>query len=238
VPCVVASVGKSPIREANFGRPRSATIVLANSPTTSIVLLYKITTSRPKRTDRSAGGRLLACSVPDMTLAIRPPLARCLRCPPRPRRLPSSRSYYSRHHPEPSPFPPAQETILSAALKRVPEHGFSDKALNLGATDVGYLDVSTQLFPRGAFDLINYYLVTQRLALKDEVQFPEDVKLGVGRKIRTLAMARLRANKNIIHQWQGVRFLVHGGSHRRISDTIRPWDICRCLKTSLLHSKS
>jgi ubiquinone biosynthesis protein COQ9 len=140
-----------------------------------------------------------------MTVAVRPPLIRCLRCPSRPRYFPSSRSYYSRHHPDPSPFPPAQDSILSAALGRVPEHGFSDKALTLGATDAGYIDVSTQLFPRGAFDLINYYLVTQRLALKDHVQFSEDVKLGVGRKIRTLAMARLRANKNVIHHWQGVR---------------------------------
>lgn len=116
----------------------------------------------------------------------------------------SSRTYYSRHHPDPPPFPQAQETILAAALKRVPEYGFSQNALTRGAKDVGYLDVSTQLFPRGVFDLVNYYLVTQRLALKDSVQFPEDVKLGVGRKVKTLAMARLRANKDVIQHWQEV----------------------------------
>ena len=117
--------------------------------------------------------------------------------------LPSSRPYFSQYHPEPPPFPPSQDTILSASLKRVPEHGFTERALTLGAKDVGYLDVSVQLFPRGVFDLILYHLVTQRLALKDNVQFPEDVKLGVGRKVKTLAMTRLRANKDIIHQWQG-----------------------------------
>ena len=113
------------------------------------------------------------------------------------------RPYYSQHHPDPPPYPPIQESILSAALKRVPEQGFTEKALTQGAKDVGYLDVSVQLFPRGVFDLILYHLVTQRLALESNVQFPDDAKLGVGRKVKTLTMTRLRANKDIIHQWQG-----------------------------------
>lgn len=114
------------------------------------------------------------------------------------------RTYYSQHHPDPPPFPQAQETILTAALKRVPEHGFSERALTLGAKDSGYLDVSVQLFPRGVFDLVKYYLVRQRLSLKDTVQFPDDAKLGIGRKVKSLAMTRLRANKDIIQHWQGV----------------------------------
>ncbi|KPI42683.1 Ubiquinone biosynthesis protein coq9, mitochondrial [Cyphellophora attinorum] len=118
------------------------------------------------------------------------------------RRAASVQTYYSHHHPTPSPFPPSQEAILAAALKRVPQYGFSERALSLGAKDVGYLDVSVQLFPRGVFDLINYHLVTSRLALKDTVQFSEDSKLGVGRKVKTLTMARLRANKDVIRHWQ------------------------------------
>lgn len=113
------------------------------------------------------------------------------------------RSYFSQYHPDPHPYPVAQESILSAALKRVPEHGFTEKALTMGAKDVGYLDVSTQLFPRGVFDLVIYHLATQRLALKDSVQFSSDANLGVGRKVKSLTMTRLRANKDIIHQWQG-----------------------------------
>jgi ubiquinone biosynthesis protein COQ9 len=70
------------------------------------------------------------------------------------------------------------------------------------------LDVSTNLLPRGVFDLINYHLVTQRLALKDAVQFPAQSEqgkpLGVGAKVRTLALARLRANEPLIHRWQEV----------------------------------
>jgi ubiquinone biosynthesis protein COQ9 len=115
----------------------------------------------------------------------------------------SLRTYYSEHHPEPPPFPEIQETILSSALKRVPEHGFTPKALTLGAQDAGYLEVSVQLFPRGVYDLINYHLVTQRLALKNNVQFDPNTKLGLGRKIKILTMERLKANKDIIHCWQG-----------------------------------
>lgn len=117
------------------------------------------------------------------------------------------RSYFSVHHPDPPPFPKTQRQILSAAYDRVPDHGFTSKALTLGAQDAGYLDVTVQLFPRGVFELINYHLVTQRLALKDNVQFPEGARLGLGAKVRTLAMARLRANAAIIHQWQGVWLL-------------------------------
>ena len=114
------------------------------------------------------------------------------------------RMYHSEYHPEPPHFPDAQERILSAAMRHVPIHGFSSKAMAKGATESGYLEVSMQLFPRGVLDLINFHLVTQRLALKDRVQFPDDSKLGVGQRVRTLALDRLRANKDIIHQWQGV----------------------------------
>ena len=119
--------------------------------------------------------------------------------------LPLKRTYFSVHHPEPPPFAENQTRILSAALSRVPEHGFTQKALALGAKDAGYLDVTVQLFPRGVCDLINYHLVTQRLALKDNVQFPEGGRSGLGAKVRTLAMARLRANADIIQHWQEVR---------------------------------
>ncbi|OAP65434.1 rpsU-divergently transcribed protein [Fonsecaea erecta] len=134
----------------------------------------------------------------------------------RPRRLSATSSYHSRrqrpalartyfsiHHPDPPPFPETQDRILAAAVGRVPQHGFTETALALGSKDAGYLDVTVQLFPRGAFDLINYHLVTQRHALKDIVQFPENSPLGLGAKVKTLTMARLRANADIIHQWQG-----------------------------------
>lgn len=117
--------------------------------------------------------------------------------------------YHSYDYAESTPFAPAEAAILSSAYSHVPQHGFSIDALKLGARDAGYLDASTNLFPRGVFDLINYHLVTQRLALKDNVQFPEQSntgkKPGVGAKVRTLTLARLRANEPVIHRWQEVR---------------------------------
>jgi len=113
-------------------------------------------------------------------------------------------SYHSYDYAEAPPFSKAESAILSSAYAHVPSYGFTIDALKLGARDAGYLDVSTNLFPRGVFDLINYHLVTQRLALKDNVQFPDngEKKLGVGSKVRTLTLARLRANEPVVHRWQ------------------------------------
>ncbi|EUC39151.1 hypothetical protein COCCADRAFT_81428 [Bipolaris zeicola 26-R-13] len=114
--------------------------------------------------------------------------------------------YHSYDYPSSPPFPPAETAILSSAYAHVPNHGFTMNALKLGARDAGYLDISTNLLPRGVFELINYHLVTQRLALQSNVQFPEESengkKMGAGAKVRTLTVARLRANAPIIHRWQ------------------------------------
>ncbi|RAR14563.1 ubiquinone biosynthesis protein COQ9, mitochondrial precursor [Stemphylium lycopersici] len=114
--------------------------------------------------------------------------------------------YHSYDYAQPPPFSPAETAILSSAYAHVPNHGFTIDSLKLGARDAGYLDVSTNLLPRGIFDLVNYHLVTQRLALQNNVQFSTESeqgkKMGVGAKVRTLTLARLRANEPIIHRWQ------------------------------------
>lgn len=87
-------------------------------------------------------------------------------------------------------------------------------ALTLGARDAGFLDISTNLFPRGAFELVYYHLVMERLRLHERVQFPSAEanggaqELGVGQKIRTLVIERLRANEKVIGRWQEVSSLV------------------------------
>lgn len=136
----------------------------------------------------------------------RPVVYNCRGCHPASKRLMqyAHRSYHSYEHNEPSPFNETENAILSAALTHVPTHGFTTTSLLHGARDAGYLHASLNLFPRGAFDLVNYHLVTQRLALNNHVQFPEQ-KLGVGAKVRLLALQRLWRNKPIIHRWQEVR---------------------------------
>jgi ubiquinone biosynthesis protein COQ9 len=122
--------------------------------------------------------------------------------------------YHSYEHSQTAPFAPAESAILSASLSHVPNYGFTSAALKLGARDAGYLDVSTNLLPRGVFDLVNYHVVTQRLALRNAVQFPADdadgKKMGTGAKVRALTLARLRANAPIVHRWQEVRLLGRG----------------------------
>ncbi|KAI9811014.1 MAG: Ubiquinone biosynthesis protein coq9, mitochondrial [Phylliscum demangeonii] len=117
------------------------------------------------------------------------------------------------------PFSPAQTTILAAAWQRVPEHGFTTTALAFGARDVGYLDVSVNLFPHAAFDLVHYHLRTQRLALADRARArPADgddnpgapapapsvsvgVGVGVGAAVQRLTIERLLGNRTVVHRW-------------------------------------
>lgn len=104
-----------------------------------------------------------------------------------------------------------ETAILSASYAHVPTTGFTQDSLTRGAIDAGYLPASTNLFPSGAFDLVQYHLVTERLALKDRVQFPgaqlrtegstsQSKALGTGAKVRALLLARLRANDQVIHK--------------------------------------
>ena len=112
-------------------------------------------------------------------------------------------AYHSYDRNQSPPYCEADRTILSSALAYVPAYGFTQGALTFGARDAGYLEVSTNLFPKGTFDLVMYYLVTQRLGLKDRIQFPDE-KIGVGRRVRSLILERLRANADagIVARWQ------------------------------------
>ena len=112
-------------------------------------------------------------------------------------------SYHSYEHAQPPPYREAERDILSSALAYVPARGFTQQALTLGAKDAGYLEVSLNLFPNGAFELVQYHLVTQRLGLKNRIQFADE-KIGVGRRVRSLVLERLRANVDagVVPRWQ------------------------------------
>jgi ubiquinone biosynthesis protein COQ9 len=104
-----------------------------------------------------------------------------------------------------------ERAILSAALRQVPEHGFSGTALAIGAKDAGYLEVTTNLFPLGSFEIAKYHMVCQREHLQDYRVSKPWVDLTTGKeragttqKIRALCLERLRQNEHIIHQWPDV----------------------------------
>ena len=147
---------------------------------------------------------------------LRPPPWRLLLLRPPPpsfslTKAPVQRPYHSYDRAPSAPaYNATEDAILSAAMRHVPEHGFTEKALALGAEEAGYLDLSSvNLFPQRAFELVNYHLVTERLRLKDRLQFEEieeklHTKLGVGARVRLLAIERLMANKDVVGRWQEV----------------------------------
>ena len=126
-------------------------------------------------------------------------------------RAPSSRQYHSHDHPtSPTHFTRTESTILSSAYKHVPSHGFTKKALSLGAKDAGFPDISTSVLSHGLFSLIQYHLITQRLALTAQSRQifttanGESQLVGTKEKVARLAWERLLANRDLIHQWQEV----------------------------------
>ncbi|KAL8724100.1 MAG: hypothetical protein Q9166_008133 [cf. Caloplaca sp. 2 TL-2023] len=120
------------------------------------------------------------------------------------RRIPKhSQAYHSYDHDLSPVYAPAEDAILAAAINHVPAHGFTNTALSGGVRDAGYPDVSANLLPDGVFSLVKYYLVTQRLALRNNASTaPSTVSSSVLDRVRNLTLQRLHASKPIIHRWQ------------------------------------
>lgn len=115
----------------------------------------------------------------------------------------SSSKYHSYTHPPSPPYPPSETAVLNSALKHIPEHGFSENTLVRGARDAGFLPISVNLLPRGVFELVMFWLVDRRLALKDR-SIPE--AMGVGGRVRGLVLERLRMNAEmgVVPRWSEV----------------------------------
>ncbi|KAJ3499786.1 hypothetical protein NLG97_g48 [Lecanicillium saksenae] len=126
------------------------------------------------------------------------------------------RSYHSYDHPSaPGPFGITEDAILSAAYKHVPEHGFSARALGLGARDAGYLDISPSVLPDGAFNLIRYHLISQRQKLTSRSQelFKDQETAAPGARVASLTWARLLGNADVIQHWQEALAVMAQPSH-------------------------
>ncbi|KAL6870236.1 ubiquinone biosynthesis protein COQ9 [Trichoderma novae-zelandiae] len=142
-----------------------------------------------------------------LAASARRPVARQTAPPASSLRANTSRTYHSYDHPPPPPFGAVERDILAAAYKHVPEHGFSLRAIGLGARDAGYPDISAGVLPDGQFSLIRYHLVTQRERLADRsrelLEGASSPSLaGVDERVAALTWERLVGNKDIIHRWQ------------------------------------
>ncbi|KAE9369463.1 ubiquinone biosynthesis protein COQ9 [Stipitochalara longipes BDJ] len=142
----------------------------------------------------------------------------------KPNALSFLRPYHSYDHPPPpGPFTPAESSILEAAIPHIPTHGFKHATLSIGASEAGYIDASTNLFPNGAFSLVHYHLYTQRLALAkhQHILSPPlregEKPIGIGWKVKALTWERLMGNKNIVHRWQEALALIAQPSHLPIA---------------------
>lgn len=154
-----------------------------------------------------------APSSPVMSIPCRQAARLAIRSPRKcPRAFPATsqtnrRAYHSYDHPDPTTsFNPQEHSILSAAYKHVPEHGFTQQALALGARDAGYLDISTSVLPDGPFSLVRYHLVTKRegLAAKSKEILGQEPEAGVGAKVERITWERLLENETVIDRWQEV----------------------------------
>jgi ubiquinone biosynthesis protein COQ9 len=125
----------------------------------------------------------------------------------------SSRTFHSYDHPPPpGPFNATESLILSSGAPYVPAHGFTHKALSLGAKDAGYIDASTNLFPAGPFALVHWHLYKKRVGLagrcrdvfENKAGVDRGEKMGIGQKVKALTWERLMGNREVIGRWQEV----------------------------------
>jgi ubiquinone biosynthesis protein COQ9 len=150
--------------------------------------------------------------------------------------LPSRwKAYHSYDHPSAPAYPPPETAILTASLKHIPTHGFTKESLTRGAVDAGYLPISTNLFPRGEFELVAFWCGRGREGLKERVDGDaigekgvgvnglrkqwDDGKVGVGGRVRSLVLERLKMNAEagIVERWQEVRSMLFRAIQKHIS---------------------
>ena len=129
------------------------------------------------------------------------------------------RSYHSPGFSNPLPFTPTETTILTSALAHVPAHGFTNQALQCGAQDAGFLPISTNLFPDGAFSIVKYHLLRQRLALAEVFQRPslaaqpDGNPFDVLERVKSISLHRLLQNVPYIAHYQSALALLALPSH-------------------------
>lgn len=78
--------------------------------------------------------------------------------------------------------------------------------------------MSVNLLPRGVFELVMFWLVSRRLGLKEALDGSdgglkrqwEEQKVGVGGRVRSLVLERLRMNERagVMARWQEVCYII------------------------------
>lgn len=132
------------------------------------------------------------------------------------------RQFHSYDHVPSQDSKAAAESILTAAYKHIPDNGFTQKSIILGAHDAGFLDISSSILSDGPFSLINYHLVKQRRSLaRSSSDLAQDAgsRCSPEERLVELTWRRLLANKDVIHQWQEVRSYSNMSSQSLLIDS-------------------
>ncbi|KAK9467306.1 COQ9-domain-containing protein [Lipomyces arxii] len=114
----------------------------------------------------------------------------------------SIKAYHSYDHLSSSPYSSAQAQVLSAALKHVPEYGFSKESLVNGCRDQGYTDSTHAGFRNGAFEQVKYHLYIERTKLAGlKAKIDEEEGSSMERKLRRYCVERLNGNIGVLERW-------------------------------------
>ncbi|KAL8375758.1 hypothetical protein RB595_007061 [Gaeumannomyces hyphopodioides] len=144
-------------------------------------------------------------------LSSRPPARRSL--PPPPSTPAAARHYHPTAVTQPTtttspPFSATEAAILAASYAHVPAHGFTARALALGARDAGYPPVSAAA---GALSdpgraLVRWHLAAARALLPERARALSSpaaaTQADVNARAETLAWERLLLNAPVIGRWQ------------------------------------
>ncbi|EPX73810.1 ubiquinone biosynthesis protein Coq9 [Schizosaccharomyces octosporus yFS286] len=87
--------------------------------------------------------------------------------------------------------------ILKHALEHVPQLGFSEEAIKMGGRSLGYSNLPTALFPSGSMNLISYFLLQQRYALREQKNHLTLMQ-NTTEKVTHLIWSRLQANRDVM----------------------------------------
>ncbi|KAI8906325.1 COQ9-domain-containing protein [Gorgonomyces haynaldii] len=98
-------------------------------------------------------------------------------------------------------YPHPQSQVLHKALSFVPEHGFTKQALLKASDELGYTPVTHGIFPRGPIELVEYFVETSTMNLRNTIDKTAFDKLGMTGRIRMLCLSRLEMTQPFVHQW-------------------------------------
>ncbi|DBA04023.1 TPA: hypothetical protein N0F65_009370 [Lagenidium giganteum] len=102
-----------------------------------------------------------------------------------------------------SSFASPEERILESALNNVALHGWTIEALAAGAQNAGYPSVAHGMFPRGAIELVDYFMDKNNEALRQKLIENTDLpqSMSVTDRLKFGVRTRLELVAPVVSSW-------------------------------------